>query len=41
MKYKIKTLGIKRARLEKTMKLYYFGYYLPLEEGLIQEKPQY
>lgn len=38
MKYKSKTVGIKRARQEKANRMYYFGYFLPLVEGFIPAK---
>jgi len=38
MKFKSKTIDLKRARGEKMKKMYYFGYYLPLADGLIQSK---
>ena len=41
MKYKEKTLSLKRARQEKRSKLHYFGYYLPATEGFLNSEQRY
>ena len=35
MKYKAKTLDIKRAREQKIMRNFYYGFYLPMLEGMV------
>ena len=40
MKYKSRTLSMKRARDEKYRRMYYFGYYLPIAEGMVIKQIQ-